>query len=87
MIVTQQDIPKLIADVNELLVVMGEPFGLNLKVEPLDYKVEDEWLYLCVRPTQVGIRPYDYAEALGNVEKELRRRRIEQVLLVPVLDE
>lgn len=87
MIVTHHDIPRVIADVNALLVTKGKRFGLTLKVEPLNYKVEDDWLYLCVRPSQEGIRPYDYAEVLEEVEKELRRNGIEQVLLLPIIEE
>ena len=85
MTVMQKDIPEVIVDVNERLASKGKPLGLDLMVEPRDYRIEDDWLYLCVTTSQEGIRPFDFAEVLGDVERELRRDGVDKVLLVPTL--
>jgi hypothetical protein len=44
---------------------------------------EDGWLYFVVSPAKAGVRAYDYAKALSDVQLELRDEGIEQVLLAP----
>ncbi|MCX7020554.1 MAG: hypothetical protein WCK47_15290 [bacterium] len=60
---------------------------MDLQVEDRDYRLEDDWLYVCVYPVTKGIRPYDYAEILAETEKELRAEGIDNVLIVPTRED
>ena len=44
---------------------------------------DEGWLDFVVSPAQAGVRAYDYAKALADVELELRKEGITEVLLVP----
>lgn len=83
--ITHSEIPAVIKDIENRLIAKGRERKIILKVEDQDYHLEDDWLYVTVAPDQKGIRPYDYAELLGEVEKELRSEGIDNVLLVPVI--
>jgi len=49
---------------------------------------EEEWVYVIVVPDREGVRAYDYAKVLSDVELELRRDEHEQhVLILPALDD
>lgn len=60
---------------------------LPLKVLEEWSSTEDEWLYITVSPTKEGLRASDYADAMAEIEKELRIAGIENVLLVPTVPE
>jgi hypothetical protein len=48
--------------------------------------LEEEFLHFVVVPDHEGIRAWDYADILTNVEMHLRRdEHVENVLLVPAL--
>ena len=44
---------------------------------------EDGWLHFVVSPGGPGVRAYDYAKALSDVQLELRDEGIMDVLLFP----
>jgi hypothetical protein len=83
--VTELDIPKILKTVREELERKGRERALELRLEERDYRLEDDWLYLCVTPANQGIRPFEYAEILGEIEKDLREQGNDNVLLVPSL--
>jgi hypothetical protein len=59
-------------------------FGFQLDV--VDHVLDhDGWIHFVVSPRKKGVRAYDYAKALAEVELELRDENIEEVLLVPAM--
>jgi len=59
--------------------------GFALKVAD-DFLEEGDWLYLVVFPDREGVRAHVYAEALTEVEDEMREAGMDRhVLLVPAL--
>ena len=58
-----------------------QKFGLKVS----DCKSDEDWTLVVVTPTTAGIRAYDYAEVLSEVEGELQAKGYEHVLLVPAL--
>lgn len=84
---TPVQIEALSKHVQELLdtyvLQKGLPFALKVSSE---YVWQEDWLYLIVTPDKEGVRAYDYAKALTDVENKLRREEhVEGVLLVPAL--
>lgn len=59
----------------------------DFRLEVSGHSTDEDWVLVVVVPTEAGIRAYDYAEILSEVEKELRAsdRDYEHVLLVPTL--
>lgn len=52
----------------------------------VDYVQDDDgWLHFVVSPDRDGVRAYEYAKALSDVQLELRTDGIAQVLLVPAM--
>ena len=56
--------------------------GVQLTVEQV-IADDDGWLHFVVAPARKGVRAYDYAKSLAEVELELRQEGIGEVLLVP----
>jgi hypothetical protein len=83
--VTEQDIPKIVDDVRKLLDEKSQKFHVNIQLEQQDYRLEDDWLYLCVTSSDPEVRVLDYSDALDEIEKDLRSHGIDHVLLVPAL--
>ena len=84
---TSREIEQLQEHVQALLdsYCNQEQLGFTLKVLR-DYTQQEGWLYLAVVPDKGGIRVYDYAKALTDVENKLRREEhVEHVLLLPDL--
>lgn len=79
------EVSGVVDKVRELLSRLGKDRSVVLELEDQDYKLEDEWLYLCVTSKKPGIRASDYAELLADIEKELRDQQIDNVLLVPAV--
>lgn len=50
-------------------------------------KLEDDWLYIVVAPSQPGVRALDHANTMAKIERELRQKGKSHVLLVPTLEE
>jgi hypothetical protein len=61
----------------------AERDGVYLKVS--GYKLDDDWLYVVVEPAKDGVRASDHANLMSEIERELRKDGIDQVLLVPAL--
>lgn len=63
----------------------AEHKGIHLKVA--GQKLEDDWLYVTVVPSQPGVRASDHANLMAQIERELREQGAEQVLLVPAMED
>lgn len=87
MIVSAEMLPAVLEKVRGKLKNLEQEEGVPLAVEEHDYKIEDDWLYICITPTKSGVRASDYARTMARVERELYEEDIENVLLVPTLDE
>jgi hypothetical protein len=83
--ITENDIPQVVQDVKDRLSRKSLERHLPLELEDRDYHLEDDWLLLSVTPTQEGVHPFLYAELLGEIEAELRKDGVDNVLLVPTL--
>ncbi len=83
--ITAAQIPQILEKIRIRLAQRGHEQGLDLRVEDRDYKLEEDWLYVCVYPAGGGIRPYDYAEILSDIERELRDEDADNVLIVPTI--
>lgn len=81
--ISQTQIPDVITKIRDRVSTKGRERRMELQVEDRDYRLEDDYLYVCVYPVTKGIRPYDYAEILAETEKELRDEGIDNVLIVP----
>jgi hypothetical protein len=82
---TQSEIDSIIRDVQARLDVKRQANGLALHVPPDGYLQDEDWLSVIVEPDVPGVRAYDYVDALGALERDLRKSGIEKVVLVPAL--
>ena len=62
-----------------------QPEAYRLDVDALGVKREDDWWYVTVVPSRTGVRSYDYAQRLTEVEERIRDERDLKVLLIPTL--
>ena len=84
---TEEEIVKLREHVQQLLDKRMKRRKYRLQVSR-DWRQEDEWVYFVVKPTRTNVGASDFADALSDVESELRRdEKVEGVLLVPALDD
>lgn len=82
---TKQDIDDLRQDIQRRLDARKGKLGFALKVSDESLQ-EAEWLYFVVIPDGSGVRAYDYAHALTEVEDEMRKAGGDRhILLVPAL--
>lgn len=81
---TMQQIDPIVKKVEQLL-VQAESRGIHLKVS--GSKLDDDWLYVVVVPSQAGVRASDHAELMAQIERQLRADGEERVLLVPALED
>jgi hypothetical protein len=79
------NIPDLIKEVQQLLDAKCRRRKFRLKVSADGVREDDDWIIIAVPPTKPGVRAYEYAELLNEVEEELHARGIEKVVLWPVL--
>ena len=79
---TAQEVPGIVAQVRQRLAAQPRA-PLQVSGEKLD----DDWLYIVVTPTQPGVRASDHAQVMTQIERELRQAGTEQVLLVPAVDD
>ena len=84
---TQEQVPAVINNVRERLDAAARKGDVHLKVLESDSRLEDDWLYVLVVPEDVQIRASEHANLMAKVEKALREDGIENVLLVPMIDE
>lgn len=81
---TQAEVPGIVAEVRQRLVEASN-HGVHLEV--ISDKLEDDWLYVVVAPSQPGVRALDHAQTMSKIERELRQSGKSHVLLVPTLEE
>lgn len=84
---TAEKIPGIINFIRTHLTTLASVKPVHLAVNEGEWQLDDEWLYVHVRPTRTGERASDYADAMMEVERDLRANGIENVLLVPVRSE
>jgi hypothetical protein len=88
---TNSNVSEILRKVREQIAVQDPDQRLDLEVGDDDFRIDHDedgdWIYICVTPRKTGIRPYDYAEMLGKIEKNLNKQGHENVLLVPTLAE
>jgi len=63
----------------------AERDGVHLKVS--GSKLDDDWLSIVVVPSRPGVRALDHASLMSQIERELRARGDDNVLLVPALED
>jgi hypothetical protein len=81
---TQAEVPGIVAEVRRRLAEASKQ-GVHLQV--VKDKLEDEWLYVVVAPSQPGGRALDHAETMSKIEREMRRQGTDHLLLVPTLED
>ena len=81
---TQAEVPGIVAEVRRRLTEIASQ-GVHLQV--MSDKLEDDWLYVVVAPSQPGVRALDHAMFMSKIERELRQQGNSHVLLVPVLED
>ncbi len=59
--------------------------GVGLHVPPGGYVQDDDWLSIVVAPDTEGMRAYQYVDALGEIEDELRQGGMEKIVIVPAI--
>jgi len=60
------------------------PKKYRLRVIARASRQEDDWWYICVRPSSSNIRLYDYYDILAQVEREIEDEENMNIALVPV---
>jgi len=81
---TMQQIDPIVKKVENLL-KQAEAQGIHLKVS--DSKLDDDWLYVVVVPSQPGVRASDHAKLMSQIERQLRAEGDKRVLLIPALED
>ena len=81
---TTQQVTDIVGKVQKRLAA-AERDGIHLKVS--GQRLDDDWLYIVVVPTQPGVRASDHARLMSQIERELREQGDDNVLLVPALDD
>lgn len=81
---TQAQVPSIVDEVRRRLQAAAAQ-GVPLQVS--GEKLEDDWLYVVITPTQKGVRASDHARLMSQIERELRAGGTDQVLLVPALED
>ena len=85
---TERQIADLRNRIQQRLDARCRDIGFHLKVSAIVRRAENQehWLFFVVVPDTDGVRAYDYAMALADVELELRRNEGEEnMLLVPAM--
>ena len=81
---TTQQITDIVDKVRQRL-AEAERQGIYLRI--VREKFDDDWLSIVVAPSKPGARASEHAEFMSQIERELRSEGIDQVLLVPALDD
>jgi hypothetical protein len=84
---TDVQVPKILEDVRTQLDAEARKSGVKLLVPENGSKLDDGWLFICVIPGQEGIRASDHAGIMARVERQLHDQGVDNVLLVPTLEE
>ena len=81
---TQLQVPAIVAEVRQRLADEALR-GVHLQVA--GERLDDDWLYVVVTPSQPGVRASDHARLMSRIERELRQDGKDHVLLVPALED
>ena len=81
---TQSEVAGIVAEVRQRL-AEASAHGIHLQV--ISDKLEDDWLYVVVAPSQPGVQALDHAQIMSKIERELRHKGKDRVLLVPTLED
>jgi hypothetical protein len=81
---TVEEIPDVVRRVRDELSA-AEQRGIFLKI--MGDRLDDGWLYISVEPSRPGIRASDHAGLMSKIERELRASGVDQVLLVPAIND
>ena len=81
---TQAEVPGIVAEVRKRL---AEASHQGIQLEVVSDKLDDDWLYVVVAPSQPGVRALDHAQTMSKIERELRQNGKSHVLLVPTLED
>ena len=81
---TQLQVPAIVAEVRQRLADEALR-GVHLQVA--GERLDDDWLYVVVTPSQPGVRASDHARLMSRIERELRQDGNDHVLLVPALED
>jgi len=82
---TQGEIDSVLRDVQARLDARRLSMGLALHVPKDGYLQDEDWLSVIVEPDAPGMRAYDYVDALGDIEQELRKSGVDHLVLVPAI--
>jgi hypothetical protein len=81
---TTLQVSEIVRKVQEQLKT-SETEGVYLKVS--GERLDDDWLYIEVIPAKPGVSASDHAGVMTRIERKLRAEGIDQVLLLPVIDD
>jgi hypothetical protein len=81
---TEAQVPGIVAEVRQRLDEAAKQ-GVHLQV--VSEKLDDGWLYVVVTPSQPGQRASDHARVMSQIERELRQKGADHLLLVPTLED
>jgi hypothetical protein len=81
---TQSEVPGIVAEVRQRLAEASDQ-GIHLEV--ISDKLEHDWLYVVVAPSQPRVQALDHAQVMSKIERELRQKGKDRVLLVPTLED
>lgn len=66
---------------------LKEAAGRGVALKVISHNFDDDWLYIVIAPAATGFRASDHARLMSDIEKELRQRHFDKVLLVPAIDD
>ena len=69
---TQAEVPAIVAEVRQRL---ADASNQGVHLEVISDKLDDDWLYVVVAPSQPGVRALDHANTMAKIERELRAER------------
>ena len=81
---TEAQVPGIVEAVRSKLVDAAKR---DVRLQVASHRLDDDWLYVVVTPTQPGERASDHARLMSEIEKDLRGEGIDHLLLVPTLGE
>jgi hypothetical protein len=81
---TEAQVPGIVAEVRQRL---DEAAKQGVHMQVVSEKLDDGWLYVVVTPSQPGQRASDHARIMSRIEREMREKGADHLLLVPTLED
>jgi hypothetical protein len=81
---TEAQVPGIVAEVRQRL---DEAATQGVHMQVVSEKLDDGWLYVVVTPSQPGQRASDHARIMSRIEREMRQKGADHILLVPTLED